>query len=415
MNTIITPNWVSTDTALEFKNQVRLIGQFDRQWESMWRDLPDGAKIGYTAQVRIQQRDQVSEGQALQVTPLLNQTVPVTINHQFQVAHSWSSADDKIAVEEVRQRYDKPAGRVMASRWDVVAGQEVYRQVYFQIGSPGVPLSSDQLWLDAVAKLHNVAVPADFVAVIDPKTQSKLLGANIGSFNPQTQIGEYFEEGVFNKRALGIDSWMMDQVGPPTHVTGTFTSSTPLVSGSLQTGSTLVTSGFGTYALKAGDTFYITGVNAINPVSYTDTGDLQAFSLQADLSGSSTATFTVSPAIIPLSSGSTLATVTASPANNASILFVGATGTVNATMAAQSSKQSLLFNPAAFAFVMADLPVNLPGARAGRTSEAVGGTDKLSFRYVDQYNIQTDQLPRRLDSIGGVAVILPYMALRGWS
>lgn len=415
MNTIITPNWVSTDTALEFKNDVRLIGQFDRQWESMWRDLPDGAKIGYTAQVRIQQRDQVAEGQALQVTPLLNQTVPVTINHQFQVAHSWSSADDKIAVEEVRQRYDKPAGRAMASKWDVVAGQEVYRQVYFQIGSPGVPLSGDQLWLDAVAKLHNVAVPADFVAVIDPKTQSKLLGANIGAFNPQTQISEYFEEGEFNRRALGIDSWMMDQVGPPTHVTGTFTSSTPLINGATQTGSTLVTSGWGTYAFKAGDTFYVTGVNALNPVSYTDTGDLQAFSLQADLAGSGAATFTISPPIIPNAQGNTLATVTTSPANNASILFVGSTGVVNATMAAQSSRQSLLFNPAAFAFVMADLPVNLPGARAGRTSEAVGSTDKLSFRYVDQYNIQTDQLPRRLDSIGGVAVILPYMALRGWS
>ncbi len=414
MNTLITPNWVSTDTALEFKNDVRLIGRFDRQWESMWRDLPDGAKIGYTAQVRIQQRDQVAEGQALQVTPLLNQTVPVTINHQFQVAHSWSSADDKIAVEEVRQRYDKPAGRAMASKWDVIAGQEVYRSVATQIGSPGVPLSSDQLWLDGIAKLHNLAVPADFCAVIDPKTQSKLLGANIGAFNPQGQISKYFEEGVFNERALGVEEWMMDQVGPPTHVTGTFTSSTPLVSGSLQTGSTLVTSGWGTYAFKAGDTFYVTGVNSLNPVAYSDAGDLQAFSLQADLSGASTATFTISPAIIPLGA-SALATVTASPANNASILFVGATGTVNATMAAQSSRQSILFNPAAFAFVMADLPVNLPGARAGRTSEAVGSTDKLSFRYVDQYNIQTDQLPRRLDSIGGVAVILPYYALRGWS
>lgn len=412
MNTIITPTMVSMDTALNFKNRIRLIGGFDRQWEKMWRDSADGAKIGYTSQVRIQQRDQVAEGQALQVTAILNQTVPITINHQFQVAHGWSSADDRLVIEEVRERYDKPAGKAMAAKWDVVAGQEVYRQVYFQIGQPGVPLSSDQLWLDAVAKLHNVAVPDDFKVVMDPKTQSKLLGANIGAFNPQPQISHYFKTGQFNEGALGVEEWMMDQVGPPTHVTGTFTSSTPVVNGSLQTGSTLVTNGWGTYSFNAGDTFYIPGVNAINPVSYTDTGDQQAFSLQAPVAGTGSATFTISPPII---TSGPLQTVTVSPANSASISFVGSTGVVNATMAAQTSRQSILFNGAAFAFVMADLPVNLPGARAGRTSEAAGEEDKMSFRYVDQYNIQTDQLPRRLDSIGGVACILPYYALRAWS
>lgn len=411
MNTVITPSWVSTDTALGFKNSVRLIGSFDRQWEKMWRNLPDGAKIGYTAQVRLEQRDQVAEGQALQITPLLNQTVPITINHQFQIAHGWSSADDSIAVEEVRERYDKPAGRKMANKWDVVAGQEVYRSVYFQMGSPGVALSSDQTWLDAVAKLTNVAVPEGFCAVLDTKTHAKLVGANISLFNPQPTISHYFKSGQFNEGALGVDEWSKDP-NVPTHTTGTFTSSTPLVSGSLQTGSTLLTSGWGTYAFKAGDTFYAAGVDALNPDSYVDTGDLQAFTLQADLAGSSTATFTISPPII---TSGPLATVTNSPANNATILFVGATGVVNATMAAQTSKQSLLFNPAAFAWVMADLPVNLAGARAGRTSEAVGEEDKISLRYVDQYNIQTDQLPRRIDTIGGVAVILPYFAIRMWS
>lgn len=417
MNTIITPNMVSMDTALAWSNSIRLIGEFDRTWESLWRNKADGAKIGYTAQVRLVQRDIVQEGQALQVSALLNQTVPISINHQFQVAHNWSSADDEIEIEEVRERYDKPAGKAMAAKWDVIAGQEVFRSVYFQAGAPGVPLSSDQTWLDAVAKLYNVAVEDDLVAVIDPKTQSKLLGANIGAFNPQTQIGEYFKSGEFNKRALGVQSWMMDQVGPPVFTTGSFTSSTPLVNGALQTGSTLVTSGWGTYSFNAGDTFYITGVNAINPVSYTDTGDPQAFVVQAAIAGSGAATFTISPPIIPLNAvpTSTLATVTTSPANNATILFVGSTGVVNATMAAQSSRQSLLFKREAFAFVMADLPVNLPGARSGRTSEAAGREDKLSFRYVDQYNIQTDQIPRRLDSIGGVAVILPYQAMRMWS
>ena len=417
MNSFITPNWVSTDSALGFKNSIRLLGAFTREWEKMWRNKPDGAQIGFTAQVRIEQRWQVFEGQALQQQAVLNQTVPISLNHQFQVAHGWSSADDAMVVEEVRERYDMPAGRAMANKWDVTAGQEVYRSAYIQLGAPGVPASSDQAWLDLVAKLTNVAVPEGFCAVLDVKTHSKLLGANIGAFNPQPQISQYFKTGQFNEGALGVDDWYKDPVGPPTHTTGTFTASTWQVDGALQTGSTILLKGGGTYSFNAGDTFYITGVNATNPVGYNDTGDQQAFSIQAALAGSGGALLTVAPPIIPVIVGgsSPLATVMTSPANNATVTFVGSTGSVGATMAAQTSKQSLLFNPAAFAAVFADLPANLAGARAGRTSEAVGESDRISMRYVDQYNIQTDQLPRRLDTIGGVAVILPGYAARMWS
>ena len=106
-------------------------------------------------------------------------------------------------------------------------------------------------------------------------------------------------------------------------------------------------------------------------------------------------------------------TVTALPANGAAISFVGATGTVNATMTATASKQGIIANPAAFAFVSADLPVKLAGAVAGRTPGA--STDRVSIRYVDQYNIQTDQMPRRMDCLVGAAPVLPYFGLRAWS
>lgn len=405
-NFIITPQWVATDTADQFANYIRLVSEFTRKFEGAWSE--SGAQIGYTVQVRLPQRDVTVEGQALQIQPIQNQTVPITINHQLQVAHSWSSADDSVAIEDARQ-YDVSAGKSMAGKWDVIAGAELYTQVYFQVGSPGVALSSDQTWLDGVAKITNVGVPdEDLVAIIDMKTHSKLLGANIGAFNPQTQISEYFRTGQFNAGALGVSAWKKDS-NLPTHTTGTFTSSTPIVTSSLQTGSTLVTSGWGTYSFKKGDTFYIAGVNAVNPISYVDSGDLQAFTLQADLAGSGSATFTISPPII--TSGA-LQTVTASPAANATINFVGSTGVVNATMSTQTSKQSLLFDPGAFAFVMADLPDKLPGAMAGRFRSEV---DKMSFRHVTQYNVQTDQLPKRFDSIGGVAAILPYFALRAWS
>ena len=409
MNTFITPNWVTTDVATGFLDSTKLIGRFDRQWDDSFSNKPEGAQIGNTIQVRIEQRWVVTEGQALVQQPILNQTVPISINHQFQIGMGWSSADDALVVEEVQSRYTKPAGRAMANKWDAVAGAEVFKSVYNSIGTPGTPIADDQIYTDGVAKMRNLGVPDEFVAVLDPKSQSRLLSANFALFNPSAQISKYFKSGQFSGAALGVDAWFWDP-NMPTFTTGTFTSATPIVSSAGQTGSTLAMSGMGTYAMVQGDVFTVAGVNSVNPVSYVDTGDLQQFVLTAPLAGTTTGTFAISPPII---TSGPLQTVTASPANNAVVSWLGATGTVAATMAAQTSRQSLMFNPGAFAFVMVDLPASLPGANSKRING--GGDYNLSVRWVEQYNIQTDQLPSRIDSIGGVAAILPSFALRAWS
>jgi hypothetical protein len=402
MNTFITPAWVTTDTAVNWKNSIKLVGRFDRSWDNQWENKPKGAQIGFTVQARLPPRMVVNEGQALQQQPIINQTVPISLNHQYQVGCGWSSADDALVVEEV-QRYTKASAVALANKADVQAGREVYQSVYFSIGVPGTNITSDETYTDGVAIMRQYGVPEELCAVITPTAQSKLLAANFALFGKQYQ--EYFSTGQFSAAALGVDDWFYDP-NMPTHTQGSFNSSSPAIVGAGQTGSTLSIDGLGTYSFKAGDIFTIDGVNGVNPLSYDDSGLLQQFSIQADLAGSSTATLTISPAII--TSGQ-LQTVTASPADNAALNFVGATGAVNATMTAVTSKQGLIFNPAAFAFVIADLPVKLAGAVAARKNDADA---KLSMRWVEQYNIQTDQMPSRVDMIVGVAPVLPYFALR---
>jgi hypothetical protein len=407
-NTFISPTWVTKDVAVSWKNNIKLVGNFDRQWDRTWENLPQGAKIGDTAQVRLPQRFTVSEGQAFVQQAILNQTVPVSVNHQYQVGMGWSSADSSLRVEEVQERYTMPAGRALASKADVQAGAEVYYTVYNTVGTPGTAITDDVTYTDGVAKLRNLGVPDELIAVLDPKSQSKLLAANFALFNPAAQISKYFRSGQFAGAALGVDEWFWDPL-MPTHTTGTFTTATPVVSGANQTGSGLAASGLGTYAFKRGDVLTIAGLNSVNPVSYTDTGDLQEFVITADYSGSSTGTLPISPPIII---SGPLQTVVSSPANSAALTFKGATGTVSATMAATASKQSLIFNPGAFAFVAVDLPSNLPGANSKRVNDA---DVKISLRWVEQYQLGTDQLPSRVDMLVGVAAIVPQFAFRAWS
>lgn len=413
MNTFITPTWVTKDTAAFWKNSLRLAGTFDRQWDDAFRNKPEGAQIGYTVQARLPQRFTVTEGQALQQQAILNQTVPITINHQQNVGMGWSSADATLEVEEVQERYTMPAGESLANKVDVTCGAEVYKSVYYSIGTPAdrTPLQTNSTWTDLVAKLANVGVPEDYCAVLDPRAQSAVVSANFALFNLAGNK-DIFATGQFAAEALGIQDWYYDP-NMPVHTTGTFTACTPEVNGASQTGSTLKTDGWasGATTLNAGDVFTIDGVNAVNPVSYADTGELQQFVVTATVSDSAgaIAALGISPSII--TSGQ-LQTVTGSPADNAAITVVGATSNTNGTLAATKSKQSLVYNKGAFAFVMADLKENLAGAR---TAMARSKSAQVSMRWVEQYNIQTDQNPSRVDIIYGVAPVLPYFAARVWS
>lgn len=406
MDTFITPTWVTKDVAMYWKNSIKLVGKFDRQWNAEWSKA--ASKIGDTIQVRIPQIFSVNEGQALQIQAIFNQTVPLTINHQYQVSFEWSSADAALRVEEVQKRYTKPAGYALANKADAQSGEEVYRSVYYSIGSPGTPLSDNQTWTDGVALLRSVGVPEELCAVTDPKTQSAITNANVALFGPRNVIDKAFRQSKFAEEALGIDDWYYDP-NMPTHTTGTFTTATPIVSGAGQSGSSILLSGMGTYAMVRGDVFTIDGVYAVNPVSKVDTGFLQQFTLTAALSGTTTGTFSISP---PMIATGQLQTITALPAASAAVSWLGSTGTVSATMAAQRSKQSLVFNPNAFAFAMVSLPDDLPGAEANTISDAEA---RISIRRVRQYQSLTDQLPNRIEMLVGMAPILPYFALRAWS
>ena len=390
-----------------WKLYIRLVAQASKGYGKEWQNLPEGAKIGYTVQQRIPTAPIVNEGQALQQQPYINQTVPISLTHQLQVACGWSTADDTVLIEEVQDRWTKPAGKALGAKCDVLFGQEVYKSVYMTAGTAGTSVTDNQTITDLVAKLANVSVDG-LCAVLDPKAMSRIVAANFAIFNLPGG-DRNFKTGQFSGEQFGIDEWYQDPF-MPTHTTGSIsTASTPITTAANQTGSTLTVSGMGTYALVAGDTFKVAGVNAVNPVSKSDTGDLQEFVLTVPVAGSSTLTLTFSPPII---TSGPLQTVTASPANGAAITFTNGTGITNMTMAATASRQSLVFNSSAFAFVNAPLARKLAGAETGQIRDEDA---KISMRYVEQYNIQTDQEPRRIDMLVGNAAVQPYYAARLWS
>lgn len=406
-NTLVTPTWVTNETAQRFMNSVKGVANFNRSYDDSYKQA--GARVGATVLARLPQRFAIRRGQAWSPQALYDQTVPVTLSYQSGVDFEWSSAQETLELDRIRERYVNPAADTIASDADAQGMADVYQSVYNSVGTPGTTPGANLTYLQAKVKILDLSGGEDgLVAVLDPLAEATLVNANLSSFNPSQTISELYRKGMFGRGNLGIGEWYRDQ-NIPRHTTGTFTASTPLVNGASQTGSTININGWasGATTLKKGDIFTIAGVYSVNPLSRVSTGRLQQFTITADAADAAgvTATLPISPSII--TSGA-LQTVSASPASGAAVT-VWAANPAGGTLATTVSPQSLVFHPDFATFVMADLANPVAGAKATFARSRDWG---ISIRFTQQWDITNDQNGNRMEILFGAAPLQPRLACR---
>lgn len=410
-NTIVTSDLVTKETALAYVNELRFARNITMQYNDEFRY--SGGKAGDTIRVRMPVRFAATEGQAFQEQAIYETTVPVTLEKQINVGMGWSSAQGTTDISDVRERYIKPAAQSIANKVDKYAFENTFLDVYSKVGTPGTTPSSLLTYLQAKNKIFNQAGDMNgLLAILTGTSMFTLANANASLFNPVADISASYKTGLQSMNTAGIARWYESQNVQP-YTTGYWTStSTPLVKGADQTGSSLITDGWnsGTTFLKRGDTFTISGVFTVNPVSYTNTGVLQDFVVTADINDTSgDMTIAISPSII--TSGS-LQTVSNAPANNAVITVTGASAASAGTMTATTTPQNLVFNKEFATLVSADLDMPNGGADGSRVSSKDWN---ISIRMVKQYNILTDQNPSRLDVLVGAKTLQARLAARIYS
>jgi len=254
--------------------------------------------------------------------------------------------------------------------------------------------------LQAQQKLHEAAAPQSRrYATVDPAANAGLVEGMKGFFNPQGTISAQFKSGMMGTGVLGYDEIAMSQ-SITTHTTGAW-GTTITSTGTLSTEgqATLPISFTGSSKTwKQGDVFTIANVYAVNPQTRRSTGSLQQFTVTADVTGSSTATLAISPAIY--TSTHALATVDAFPVATAVVTMLGSASTVY--------PQNLVYQKDAIAFVTTDLvmPQNVQGSRAVHNG--------ISIRVVRDYDVINDRDICRLDILYGYKVIRPQLGVRMW-
>ncbi len=384
-----------------------------RKYESQFAKV--GAKIGDTFMVRKPPRYVVTKSVAFVAQDYTEEKVPLTVDQHDQVGVEFGEDDLTLSMDDFAGRVIAPSLVPVANSVDVFVMSK-FAQVWNATGTPGTTAATDTPFLDANTALVNNAanMGAMWPQLVTPKVGARLSSGLAGRFNPQAAMSKLYEEGRMNNSyrsmgmALGWDFYESQNM--PTHTTGAFGVSSPLVDGANQTGVSILTKTWTvtTATVAVGDIVQFDGVFMVNPITKNNIGELQQFVITAaaTASGGGAMTLQISPPIILVGKDQT---VSASPADGAAI-FVWGTATV-ANVASKTSPQCLGWAEDAITLACVDLM--LPPKNTGVESVRVNDDDLgLSIMFTRGYDVRALSLISRFDILYGTSLTRPEHMVR---
>lgn len=392
-NTILTPQMITREALRILHQKLNFIGNINRQYDDSFAN--SGAKIGDTLSVRLPNQYTVRTGKTLSTQDTTETKVPLTVATQKGVDVNFSSAELTMSLDDFSTRILEPAMSVLAANLEADAfsmALDVYNAVN-NIGSAITfknVMTSRKLLNDNLAPIDN-----NRTCILNTTDQVDLIDALKGLFQDSSAIQKQYKEGLMG-RTGGFDFYENTLI--PTQTTGTALSATTYtVNGAVTTnGSSTVTVATGATTFKKGDIITFSGCNRVHPETKADTGALQQFVVTADYAGGA-GNISISPAVYT-STGLQNVLATGIP-NGATVTKVGGASAVY--------KPSLVFHKDAFAFATADLIMP-----KGVDFSAREVYDGISMRIVRAYDINTDNLPCRIDVLYGYKTLRAQLAAR---
>lgn len=404
-NQLLTISMITNEALRVLTNQLVFTRAVSRTYDSKF--AIEGAKIGTTLNLRKPPRYVGRTGPALQVESSVETFVPLSLNTQFGVDMAFTTQDLTMNISDFSDRFIKPAVATVANKIDY-DGLQQFLNVYNMVGTPGVltgtptQAQATAAILAARARLNQEAAPVDEERhiVVDPTVEVGIVSGLTNLFNPQGTISRIFEKGALGDSTLGFNFAMDQNVGNFTAGSSTGFTTSAQAGGSVQTNaqtSFALTISALVGNLTVGSVFTIPGVYAVNPQNRQSTGALRNFVVTAAAEAGATS-LQIFPT--PVFSGQFQNVTSANgaiPSASATVISGVDTNLPNA----------LAFHKDAFAFGTADLILPQGVDMAGRAS-----ADGVSIRLVRQYDINSDQLPCRLDVLYGWSTVYPELATR---
>ena len=404
-NTTLTASIVAKAAIGILENELVMAGNVYRGYEPEFDKKVNGYEIGDT--INIKKPTDFTVRKTITASPqdVKEGKTSLTINQVAGIDFKFTSQELTLNIGDLSERVIRPAMIQVANQIDVDV-MALYKDIPQWVGTPGTTISSFAGFAKGAKNMDQRSVPmGNRKAVLAPDDFWGMAGSQTALYS-QAINNKSYREGEIGKIG-GIDTYMSQNA--PTFTTGPM-GGAPLVNGGAQ-GTTYDTTGVNTQSLitdgwtaaaaarvVAGDVFTIANVFDVNPVTKATLPILKQFVVKAAASsdGSGNLTMTISPQII--TSGA-FQTVSAVPADNAAITFVGTANTNYAN--------SLFFDRNAFALAM--VPMVKPPGAVDCSRQSKNG---ISVRVIPYYDGVNDVSAWRLDCIYGVKTLDPRLAVR---
>ena len=356
----------------------------------------------------------MTDGPGIAIQDVSEQQFLLTVATQRHVDVAFTSAETTLDVDDYMERIVLPRVNALAANVAVQVMANTVNTVKNIVANVDannniLPVTDTPLSLARAILEENSAPNFGEQGIrkvaLAPRSDARLQLALRGLLNPVDTISKNFNTGMLYD-AVGFR--LFEDQSVVAHTTGTLVSAT--VNGAGQTGNTLTVNSLGG-TINAGDVFSIAGVYAVNRTNFQSIGVLAQFVATASAAAAATS-ISFYPPIIPPASSVAYAglpytpqqyqTVTASPANNATITpFANASTTY---------RENLAYAPDAITLVVA--PLWIPPSGRGVIDAARHEFDELSMRSLVCYEPATDQPIDRLDILFGSGVPRPEWAVQ---
>lgn len=390
-NSLLTPTAVTRKAQQILHGKLVLARRVNRQYDNSFAN--SGAKIGDELKIRLPNEYTIRTGKNLNAQDTTEQSVTLTAATQAGVDMTFSSAELTMDIDDFAERILEPACAIVATHIENAIAAR-YVDVANLVGTAGTTPAAMLTILNAGARLDDNLVPRDGkrTVALSPVAMASMVDAYKGLFQKSSDIADQYESGMIKDMATGFDWGMCPVINSHTNSAGTVTGIT-VNDSSISNGDTTVTVNTTTTAYSAGTVVTFAGCFAVNQ----ETKQAYSYLRQFVVTSATATVLTIDP---PIYTSGPLQNCSAVPTNSGAVTVVGSAST--------SYPQHLAFHKNWLALATIDLEdVSKFGAWGARQVY-----DGISMRIARQYDINSDNIPCRLDVLYGVKTLRQQLAVR---
>ena len=408
-NDVVTVDTVAKEAVRILENNCVMAKLAYRGYEDEISGQVNGYEKGDTVSVRRPADFTVRDGPIAVAQDVLEGKIPVTVDKQKGVDFKFTSKDLTLKIGDISDRVIKPAMIQLANQIDVDM-MALYKKVPGHVTIPSGGINSFADFALAPEYMDTTAIPQDDRwAILSPADYWAMLGSQTALYMQEPAKSAYRTARV---GMIGnVDTYMSQNI--PLHTTGSRTGTDlidlPIVDGTFTwanvKSSTYITihmDGFAasTSTVKAGDTFTISDVYDVNPVSKEPLAHLKKFVVMEDFTASgSEGDIKIWPPLVLSGAHKTAHLSTGTDIDDNTVTWQG--------VASTGYRQNLFAHKNAFALTMVPM-VSPPGAQEVARRSYKG----ISVRVIPVYDGINDHSMWRLDVLYGCTVVDPRKAVR---